>query len=83
MYKKEESNPTEYAQYKSLFFETVTSSFKEIIEKKIFGTNDDETTYFISISDGEGIYEIENYSAKLLNSDTIYEQFLNRMNCEE
>lgn len=83
LYKKEESNPTEYAQYKSLFFETVTSSFKEIIEKKIFGTNDEETTYFISISDGEGIYEIENYSAKLLNSDTIYEQFLNRMNCEE
>ena len=83
LYKKEKSNPTEYAQYKSLFFETVTSSFKEIIEKKIFGTNDEETTYFISISDGEGIYEIENYSAKLLNSDTIYEQFLNRMNCEE
>ena len=83
LYQKEEANPTEYAQYKSLFFETVTSSFKEIIEKNIFGTNAEETTYFVSISDGEGIYEIENYSAKLLNSDTIFEQFLNRMNREE
>lgn len=83
LYEKEESDPTEYAKNKSLFFETVTSSFKEIIEKKIFGTNSEEVTYFISISDGDEIYEIENYSAKLLNSDTIYEQFLNRMNFEE
>lgn len=80
LYEKEESNPAEYAQYKHLFFETVTSSFKHIIEKKIFGPYSDKLTYFISMSDGEGIYEIENYSAKLLNSDMTYEQFYNRMN---
>lgn len=78
LYVKEESNPEEYARYKGLFFETVTSAFKHLIESKIFGENSEEIIYFISISDDEGIYEIENYSAKLLNSEEVYEKFLKR-----
>lgn len=78
LYVKEESNPEEYARYKGLFFETVTSAFKHLIESKIFGENSEEITYFISMSDDEGIYEIENYSAKLLNSENVCEQFLKR-----
>ena len=78
LYKKEESNSEEYAKYKAMFFETVTSVFKTVIEEKIFGENSEEVTYFISTSDGDDIYEIENHSAKLLNSEKIYEQFLER-----
>lgn len=78
LYKKEASNPEEYTKYKSLFFDTVTSAFKKVIDEKSFGENSEEVTYFISTSDGDKIYEIENNSAKKLNSEKIYEQFLNR-----
>lgn len=60
------------------YLETVTSAFMTVIEEKIFGKNSEEVTYFISTSDGDGIYEIENHSAKLLNSEKKYKKFLNR-----
>lgn len=78
LYEKEEANAEEYAKYKPMFFEAITSAFEKLIGEKIFGTNSEELTYFISMSDGEGIYEIENYSAKILNSEKNYEQFINR-----
>lgn len=78
LFEKEESNPEVYARYKDLFFETITSAFKHLIESKIFGDNSEEITYFISTSDDESIYEIENYSAKLLNTEKVYEEFLRR-----
>ncbi len=83
LYKKEASNPEEYAKYKALFFDTVTSAFKKVIEEKTFGENSEEVTYFISTSDGDEIYEIENCSAKKLNSEKVYEQFLSRKELEE
>ena len=83
LYKKEASNPEEYAKYKALFFDTVTSAFKKVIEEKTFGENSEEVTYFISTSDGDEIYEIENHSAKKLNSEKVYEQFLSRKELEE
>lgn len=76
--KRESTNPDEYAKHKSLFFDTVISVFKKLIEEEIFGENSEEITYFISTTDGDYIYELENYSAKLLNSEERYEQFLNR-----
>ncbi len=76
--KKAETNPEEYAKYKSIFFDTVISVFKKLIEEKTFGENSEEATYFISTSDGDYIYEIENHSAKILNSEKVYEQFINR-----
>ena len=69
LYAKEEANPKEYAKCKPLFLEMVTSAFRNLIEEKVFGEDSEELTYFISMSDGEGGYEIENYSAKLLNSE--------------
>lgn len=79
LYKKEESlKPEEHQKYKELFLETVTSAFKHLIEKKIFGENTEEITFFISMSDDENISEIENYSAMLLNSKNLYEDFLRR-----
>lgn len=78
MFAKEESNPETYARYKELFFETITSAFKHLIESKIFGDNSEKITYFISVSDDESVYEIENHSAKLLNTEKVYEDFLKR-----
>ncbi|MCL2156855.1 MAG: DUF4303 domain-containing protein [Methanobrevibacter sp.] len=68
----EESRLTE------LFFETVTAAFQELIEANVFGFNHDEVTYFITMSDDNRAEEIENNSAKKLNSKKIYEEFLNR-----
>ena len=78
LYAKEESNPEEYEKHIDLFFETVTSAFKNLIELKIFGEASEEITYFISMTDDERTPEIENYSAKLLNSENVYKDFLNR-----
>lgn len=74
----EEANSQEYARYTELFFETVSSAFKHLIKSKIFGENSEEITYFISMSDDERTPEIENHSAKLLNSKSVYEEFLKR-----
>lgn len=79
LYAKEEANPAEYERYKELFFEIVISSFKSVIESKVFGENTDQITYFVSMSDDESASEIENHSAKLLNSEKVYKGFLNRM----
>ena len=78
LYAKEESNPEEYEKHIDLFFETVTSAFKNLIELKIFGEDSEEITYFISMTDDERTPEIENYSAKLLNSENVYKDFMNR-----
>jgi len=51
---------------------------KKAIDEKTFGANSGEVTYFISTSDGDEIYEIENNSAKMLNSEKIYDLFLRR-----
>ncbi|MBD5465424.1 MAG: DUF4303 domain-containing protein [Lachnospiraceae bacterium] len=79
LYEKEKSlNVEEYPRYMELFFETITHAFKHLIESKTFGEKIDEITFFISMSDDERTPEIENYSAKLLNSKNLYEEFLKR-----
>lgn len=75
LYQKEESDSEEYEKHIDLFLETVTSAFKHVIESKIFGENSDEITYFISMSDDEKTPEIQNYSAKILNSENVYKKF--------
>lgn len=78
LYAKEESNSEEYAKHSAFFFETVTSAFKNLIESKIFGEDSEKITYFISMSDDERTPEIEDYSARLLNPENVYKDFLNR-----
>ncbi len=74
----DEYDDEEYEENQKLFFETVTSAFKHLIEEKVFGEYSEKITYFISMSDDDRAEEIENNSAKLLNSPNIYETFLNR-----
>lgn len=74
----DEYDDKEYEENQKLFFETVTSAFKHLIEEKVFGEYSEKITYFISMSDDDRAEAIENNSAKLLNSPNIYETFLNR-----
>lgn len=78
LYDKENENSNEYERHNALFFEAVTSAFKNLIAAKTFGNNSDEITYFISMSDDERAYEIEDFSAKMLNSESVYQAFLKR-----
>ena len=78
LYDKEEENSEEYEKHSALFFEAVTSTLKNLIAAKTFGNNADEITCFISMSDEERTYEIEDYSAKLLNSERVSQAFLER-----
>ena len=78
LYGREEANSKEYEKNTALFFEVVTSAFKNLIAAKTFGNNSDEITYFISMSDDERTYEIEDFSAKLLNSKNVCQTFLKR-----
>lgn len=78
LYAKEASDSEAYEKENDLFFETVTSAFKEVISTKVFGEASEEIVYFISMSDDERTDDIENYSAKLLNSEKVYEKFLKR-----
>ena len=79
LYEKEEMAPEEYAKSRALFFDAVTAAFKQLIEEKVFGENTEKITYYVSMSDGEGTTEIENHSAELLNSESVYKQFLKRL----
>ena len=65
-------------RFTELFFETVTAAFLELIQTNVFGFDPDEVTYFISMSDDDRAEEIENNSAKVLNSEKVYEEFLKR-----
>ena len=66
------------SKYGELFFETVMQAFQNLIKAKAFGADTDEITYFISMSDDDRTPAIENYSAKLLNPEPIYKEFLRR-----
>ena len=60
------------------FFNALISAMKQIKESGIFKDRADEITFFVSISDDEGADNIEDLSAKQLNSPTLAAAFLNR-----
>ena len=64
--------------FKKLFLEAVILAFQDLINANVFGFDPNEITYFVSMSDDEKAYEIEDNSAKLLNSKKVYEEFLKR-----
>ncbi|KOP80180.1 hypothetical protein AMS59_01900 [Lysinibacillus sp. FJAT-14745] len=66
----------ELALFQRLFFECLTSTLQTLITKGVFSVN--TITIFISISDDERTEEIENVSAKILNSEEVYNKFSQR-----
>lgn len=61
-----------------MFFETVTAAFQELIKSGVFNDDTGEITYFITMSDDDRAPEIEKYSAKLLNSEKNYRDFVKK-----
>ena len=76
LFEQEERNLAEYAKSKPLFFETISSALKRAIDEKT--ANAADVTFFITLSDGDGIEAIENHSAQILNSADVYGAFLHR-----
>ena len=74
--KKSEEKETkkEFSNFEEKLYETMTLVLKELVDENIF----DNMTVFISISDDSRARNVENYSAKLINSETIYDEFMRR-----
>ncbi|MDE6162575.1 MAG: hypothetical protein K2F98_03450 [Bacteroides sp.] len=51
---------------------------KQLKETGIFGERTEEITFFVSLSDDEEAENLEDFSAKLLNSPELAAAFLNR-----
>ncbi len=61
-----------------LFFDAVTSALSQLKSAGIFGKQSDKVTCFVSISDDDRAEEVENQSAKQLNTPGLAKEFLNR-----
>lgn len=76
LFEQERLHPQEYAESKPLFFQTITSAFRQAIDDKLL--DGDSVVFFITMSDGGGAEEIENQSARQLNSAAMFEKFSHR-----
>ena len=54
----------------------MTGAFKSLIKENVLGEHQKKIVFFISMSVGDRICEIENYSAELLNSTILFKEFL-------
>lgn len=61
-----------------LFFEAATFALEQLKKSKVFEKHSDEVTFFVSISDDERAEEVENQSAKQLNTPELAKVFLKR-----
>ncbi|QQP14558.1 DUF4303 domain-containing protein [Lysinibacillus agricola] len=57
---------------------TMISVLDNLHNEKVFCKNKDDITVFILMSDDERTEEVENYSARSLNSEKVYKEFLKR-----
>ena len=62
----------------AFFFDAVISAMKQLKETGAFGKRSEEITFFVSISDDEEAENLEDFSAKQLNSPELATAFLNR-----
>jgi len=64
----------------SEFYEAATEALQQLDQEGLFidHASRDQLTLFLSVVDDDRVDAIENYSAKLLNSEAVYEQFVKR-----
>lgn len=61
-----------------LFFEAVVSALGQLKEENVFGERSEDVTCFVSVSDDDRAENVENWSAKQLNTEELAAAFLNR-----
>lgn len=68
------------SEVESMFYETLEKNMHILYQEGLFSNNIicNQLTLFISISDDDRALEIENCSAKVLNSPDVYETFIKR-----
>lgn len=78
LFSKEESNPKEYEESRTVIMNTIISAYKKAISEGILEKNSDDIIYYISTSDGDQMHELENWSSKELNPEEQHAKFLRR-----
>lgn len=68
----------DYASYKNSVHECMIAALKQMDKNGFFARGRENITLFISSSDDDEAFEMENESAKLLNPEQIYLPFLKR-----
>jgi hypothetical protein len=68
----------EYEAYKKSVHECMISALKRMDENGFFAKGRENIALYISSSDGDEAYDLENESAKRLNPEKIYLPFLKR-----
>lgn len=63
---------------KAFFFDAVISAMKQLKEAGAFGEHSEAITFFVSISDDDETENMEDFSAKQLNTTQLTAAFLNR-----
>ena len=68
------------AESQSAFYEAATEALGRLDREGLFSAvvARDELTLFLSVNDDDRVYAIEDYSAKLLNPEPVYERFAKR-----
>ena len=65
-----------YDEFYSLFIETVTTAFRNLIQANAFGLAPEDVAYFLYMTDDDRVNDIVKESAKLLNTMKVYEEIL-------
>ena len=72
------SSEADYASYKKSVHECMISALKQMDENGFFAKGRENITLFISSSDDDEAFDMENRSAQRLNPEPIYRSFLER-----
>jgi len=67
-----------FDEFEEKLHTTMVSVLDSLLNENVFCQNKDDITVFISMSDDERTEDVENYSAKLLNTEKVYNEFLKR-----
>ena len=71
------STEEDYSEWKKLFFETANSALQKLIHENYFALDPNDVTYFVCMTDAdEAGEEMMSNSLKLLNTESIYEEFM-------
>jgi len=68
----------DYASYKNSVHECLISALKRMDENGFFAKGREDITLFISSSDDDEAFDMENKSARQLNPEQVYSQFMKR-----